>query len=108
MNDFVRRLPWQLGALGGLLVGAISLAGEVDLWACLIRAGIAFLVFGVLGLGLRALLEAGMDHKPSARPSQRKHSQGHPAETGTHIDQKIPPITPSDLPPPDDRPPVDH
>lgn len=104
MNDFVRQVPWRLGALGGLLVGAISLAGEIDLWTCLMRVGIAFAVFGVLGLGLRALLEAGRGGLPSEHPSQHSQPDVHHPETGTHIDQKTPPMTPGDLPLPDDRP----
>lgn len=105
MNDFVRRLPWRLGALGGLLVGAISLAGEIDLWACLLRAGIAFAVFAVLGLGARAALEAGMAAPPAGGPGARKEPPAPPAETGTHVDRKLPPMTTSDLPPPEDRTP---
>ncbi len=108
MNDFARRLPWRLGALGGLLVGAISLAGEVDLWACLLRTGAAFAVFGLLGLGLRTLLEAGMSKEPSKRASAQDPADGARAAAGTHIDQKIPPMTPGDLPLPDNQPPGDH
>ncbi len=108
MNDFVRQVPWRLGALGGLLVGAISLAGETDLWACLLRTGIAFAVFGVLGLGLRALLEAGMGGAPSGHAPKRDEPTVHHAETGTHIDQKTPPMTPGDLPVPDDHSPGDR
>lgn len=105
MNDFVRRLPWRLGALGSLLVGGISLAGGVDLWACLLRAGIAFAVFGGLGLGLRALMEAGTAQAPSQASARREEPRAHPGETGTHVDQKIPPMTPGDLPKSDDRSP---
>ncbi len=108
MNDFVRRLPWRLGALGGLLVGAISLTGEVDLWTCLMRAGMAFAVFGVLGLGLRALMEAGIGKTPAKSPIKPKQPDSQHAETGTHIDQKTPPMTPGDLPLPDNRPPGEN
>lgn len=108
MNDFARRLPWRLGALGGLLVGAISLAGEVDWWTCLMRTGIAFLVFGMLGLGLRALLESSLPGSPSEQPPQRKEPGGQHAETGAHIDQKTPPMTTGDLPPANDRSPSDR
>jgi len=108
MNDFVRQVPWRLGALGGLLVGAISLAGEIDLWACLMRTGIAFAVFGALGLGLRALLEAGMGSAPSAQAPKRNEPEVHHAETRTHIDQTTPPMTPGDLPSPDDHSPRDR
>lgn len=107
MNDFVRRLPWRLGALGGLLVGAISLAGGIELWACLIRTGIAFAVFGVMGLGLRALLEAGRSGPPAENSTKRNEPDVSHADTGTHIDQKTPPMTPGDLPLPDNRPPGD-
>ena len=105
MNDFVRRLPWRLGALGGLLVGGISLAGGVDLWACLLRAGIALAVFGGLGLGLRALMEAGTDGVPAAPSARREEPGARSGQTGTHVDQKTPPMTPGDLPKPDERSP---
>lgn len=105
MNDFVRRLPWRLGALGGLVVGAISLAGQIDLWVCLLRAGAAFAVFGVLGMGVRAGLEAGTAPPGTRHPPARKGPDAPRAETGTHVDQKTPPMTAGDLPPPDDRPP---
>lgn len=102
MNELASRLPWRLGALGGLLVGAISLAGGVDLWICLMRTGIAFLVFGGLGVGLRALLEAGMPGSSPQPPAPRKEADARSAGSGTHIDQKTPPMTAGDLPPPEE------
>ena len=59
MNPFAERLPWRIAALAGLLVGGISLAFGADPWVCLLRVGVAFALFGALGLGLRAVLRSG-------------------------------------------------
>ncbi len=59
MNLFAERLPWRIAALAGLLVGGISLAFGADPWVCLLRVGVAFALFGALGLGLRAVLRSG-------------------------------------------------
>ncbi len=57
MNQFAEHLPWRVASLAGLMVGGISLATGADAWTCLLRVGAAFLLFGVLGLGLRAVLQ---------------------------------------------------
>lgn len=101
MTDFARRLPWRLGALGALLVGGISLAGGVDFWAALLRAGAAFVVFAVLGAGLRFLLQADTHSARPGSAARPKTPGGEHAQAGTHIDQTTPPMTPGDLPPPD-------
>ena len=77
MNQFVERLPWRVAALAGLTVGAISLAGGVDAWGSLLRVGAAFLLFGLLGLALRAILQQGMTAPPDAGQ-------------GRHFDQTTP------------------
>ena len=59
MNQFVEHLPWRVASLAGLMVGGISLATGADVWSCLLRVGAAFLLFGVLGLGLRGVLRQG-------------------------------------------------
>ena len=56
MNQFLEHLPWRVASLAGLMVGAISLATGADIWACLLRVGAAFFLFGAFGLGLRAVL----------------------------------------------------
>lgn len=66
MTPFTEQLPARVAALAALLVGGISLAASVDPWTCLLRAGIAFLVFGALGLGLRGVLHSGEALPPSA------------------------------------------
>ena len=45
--------------MAGLIVGAISLYAGVGAWASLLRVGIAFLVFGLIGLGLLTALKQG-------------------------------------------------
>ena len=85
MNLFLERLPLRIAALAGLLVGAVSLAGQVDLWVCLLRAGAAFVSFGLMGLGLRAVL------LPGGPPDSGDGSKG------TLLDQTTPPLTPDDL-----------
>ena len=73
MNQFVERLPWRVAALAGLTVGAISLAGGVDAWGSLLRVGAAFLLFGLLGLALRAILQQGMTAPPLAGDGRGRH-----------------------------------
>lgn len=93
MTEFVERLPWRLAALAGLLVGATSLFGGTDIWATLLRVGAAFAVFGLLGMGLRALLLSGIkDAPPSSAPVAPKDSA-----TGAHVDQTTPEMTVEDL-----------
>ena len=100
MTEFVERLPWRLAALAGLLVGATSLIGGTDIWATMLRVGAASAVFGLLGLGLRAVLLPGVREAPA--PS----AKGDGA-TGAHVDQTTPEMTVEDLqsvgsnPPPD-------
>lgn len=60
-------LPWRVAALAGLIVGGISLAYGSDVWTCLIRVGAAFLLFGLAGLALRAVMQIG-----SAPPKTRE------------------------------------
>ena len=86
MSELVERLPWRLAALGGLLVGAASLLAGIDLWSTLLRVGAAFAVFWILGWAARAALR-GLDAPP--RPGSDK--------LGTHMDEKTPDMTPSDL-----------
>jgi len=57
MNHFVG-LPWRIGALAGLIVGAISLLTGADPWTSLLRVSAAFVVFGAAGFGLSFLLQA--------------------------------------------------
>lgn len=85
MNLFLERLPLRIAALAGLLVGAVSLARGIDLWMGLLRAGAAFLVFGLMGLALRSILLPG---GPSISEDGPK---------GTLLDQTTPPMTPGDL-----------
>jgi len=98
MNDFARRLPWRLAALAGLLIGGVSLAGGTDPWQCLLRAAAAFALFGLLGMGLRALLEIGVPRKePGPAPPAPKTNKG------TRVDHTTPPMSAGDLPPTDDE-----
>lgn len=67
MNPFVERLPWRVAALAGLIVGVLRLAGGSDVWNSFLWVGAAFLVFGLLGLGLRAALLRGVVPPPGSR-----------------------------------------
>ena len=88
MNPFAERLPWRIAALAGLLVGGISLAFGADPWVCLLRVGVAFALFGALGLGLRAVLRSS---PPSPKPPPEVDGRGR------HFDATTP-----DTHPPDD------
>lgn len=88
MNLFAERLPWRIAALAGLLVGGISLASGADPWVCLLRVGVAFALFGALGLGLRAVLRS--EAPPSPPPTDAD-------ARGRHFDATTP-----DAHPPDD------
>lgn len=96
MSEIVERLPWRLGALAGLLVGAVSLFGGTDPWICLVRVAAAFLLFGLLGLGLRSLFRHGL---ASASPSNKDpdSKDGTSDASGTHVDQTTPEMTVEDL-----------
>lgn len=93
VSDFVERLPWRVAALAGLLVGAMSLLGGTDLWATLLRVGAAFAIFGLLGWGLRSLLQSVPSNPapPSNPPGPDSAGQG------AHVDQTIPEMTVEDL-----------
>lgn len=86
MNPFLEHLPWRVASLAGLMVGAISLATGADVWVCLLRVGAAFFVFGVLGLGLRAVLRQGVAAPPP--PAADRHAADH---RGQRFDQTTPP-----------------
>jgi len=89
MNPFLEHLPWRVASLAGLMVGAISLATGSDVWVCLLRVGAAFFLFGVLGLGLRAVLRQGV----AAPPPAKNPAADHPAadHRGKRFDQTTPP-----------------
>ena len=72
MNHF-GGLPWRIASLAGLLVGGISLLTGAGAWTCLLRVAVAFVVFGVVGFGLKLVLQA----EP-------------PAAQGKHFDQSTP------------------
>jgi hypothetical protein len=87
MNPSVEHLPWRLAAVAGLAVGAVSLWAGVDLWAALLRVGAAFVVFGLGGLGLRAVLRQSAARggtPPGLRP-------------GAHMDETTPPMRVEDV-----------
>lgn len=103
MSEFVERLPWRLAALAGLLVGATSLLGGTDIWITLLRVGAALAVFGLLGLGLRALLLPGMPDAPN--PDGRRSGGPDGPAPGAHVDQSTPEMTVEDLKSPKGNPP---
>lgn len=94
MTDFIERLPLRLAALAGLLVGAASVFAGADAWAALIRVGAAFFIFGILGLGLRALLREPPHPAPHA---PHPASEPQDPDTGNAVDQKTPEMTIDDL-----------
>ncbi len=85
MNPFLEHLPWRVASLAGLMVGAISLATGADVWACLLRVGTAFFLFGAFGLGLRAVLRQSAAVTP---PPAEPHTADH---RGRRFDQTTPP-----------------
>lgn len=89
MNLFVEHLPWRVASLAGLMVGAISLATGADVWICLLRVGGAFLLFGVIGLGLRAVLRQSASVTPPHPPDHR----------GSRFDQTTPEDGSDEAPP---------
>jgi len=72
MTPFLEHLPWRVAALAGLMVGAISLATGFDAWTCLLRVGVAFLFFGVIGLGLRTVLGQSTIVSPPVPPADHR------------------------------------
>ncbi len=85
MNPFLEHLPWRVASLAGLMVGAISLATGADVWACLLRVGAAFFLFGLFGLGLRAVLrQSAAAAPPAVDPRAADHR-------GQRFDQTTPP-----------------
>jgi len=86
MNLFVERLPWRVAALAGLIVGVLRLRGGADVWNSLLWVGAAFFLFGLLGMGLRAIMLQG-----TAAPPE-------PRNRGQHFDQTTP-ETPEKPPP---------
>ena len=95
MTEFLERLPWRLGALAGLLVGAVSLIAGADPWVSLLRVGAAFLIFAGLGLALRILMRGSPP--PPPHPPASKPPDAGDNETGSHVDQKTPEMTVDDL-----------
>ncbi len=91
MNPFLEHLPWRVASLAGLIVGTISLVTGADVWTCLLRVGIAFFLFGILGLGLRAVLRQSAATTPP--PAVDHHAPDHhaPDHRGKRFDQTTPP-----------------
>jgi hypothetical protein len=56
VNNVFDSLPWLLASLSALLVGIASAASGAVVWDALERAGLAFLVFGVIGAAVRLAL----------------------------------------------------
>ena len=95
MTEFLERLPWRLGAVAGLLVGAASLIAGTDPWVSLLRVGAAFLTFAVLGIAMRTLMRGHPPPDPHTPESKSPSPQEN--ETGSHVDQKTPEMTVDDL-----------
>ncbi len=70
-HPFAEHLPWRVAAFAGLMVGAISLVYGADVWTSLLRVAGAFLLFALVGLGLRAALQSAL---PPAAPGRRFES----------------------------------
>ena len=88
-SPFLERLPLRVGALAGLVVGAVSLLGSVDPWVCLLRAGAAFLLFALAGLALRAILGQGAASPPETGRG-RNFDQTLPKESPAEPDAPQP------------------
>ncbi len=68
-SDAFDALPWWLAALAALIVGVLTMASAGDVWASLIRSGIAFVVFCVIGFIARQFLKA-----TASRTGDRTHA----------------------------------
>jgi len=83
-HPFAEHLPWRVAALAGLLVGGISLATGAEVWTCLLRVGGAFLLFALIGLGLRAALQQGaVPPAATGRRFDRTTAEDASEETGS-------------------------
>lgn len=92
MNQFLEHLPWRVASLAGLMVGAISLATGADIWTCLLRVGAAFFLFGLVGLGLRAVLRqsAAVTPPPPAPGPRAADHRGQRFDQTTPADEAGP------------------
>lgn len=86
MDEFINRLPTRVAALAGLLVGGVSLYGGTSLIGVAERVVMAMVVFGLLGVVLRLLIQ------------QSALEQDYPGEhRGRHLDASTPDMTADDL-----------
>ena len=58
MNNAFDSLPWLLASISALLVGVASMVSGAIVWEALARAGLAFVVFGLIGAVVRRILAA--------------------------------------------------
>ncbi|HEY3329446.1 MAG TPA: hypothetical protein VGK19_05455 [Capsulimonadaceae bacterium] len=88
-------LPWRLSSIACLFVAAVTLVITDDVWVILIRAGIAFAVFWVIGYSIRYFFKS-TSQKQVERHGHSQHApvDSPPAET----DSTPSPINFEDLP----------
>jgi hypothetical protein len=77
MNGFVEGLPWNLSAIGSLVVLVAAMATDVDIWVSLERAGLAFVGFWVIGFMGRMAFRSAASHDGASVKSASTVSKDH-------------------------------
>jgi hypothetical protein len=81
MNGFFFGLPWNLSALGALVVLVTGIISGVDLWIALERGAVAFIVFWIVGLiGRQAFCSTETHIESSVKPARTASSDHKQAE----------------------------
>jgi hypothetical protein len=75
MNGLINGLPWNLSALGALVVLTAGIITELDPWIAMERAGIAFIGFWLVGLLGRQAFGSSASHQD--RSVKSTHSSAH-------------------------------
>ncbi|MDR3707296.1 MAG: hypothetical protein P4L33_03270 [Capsulimonadaceae bacterium] len=70
MTHLFEELPWWLGGVAAIIVGGVSAAGGCDVWDCLMRSGLAYAIFWVIGIPLgKFFRETAVSPKPESKAS---------------------------------------
>jgi hypothetical protein len=73
--DFLMSLPWRLGSFAGLVVGCIAIAcGVTDYVIILIRMGLAFFAFYLIGMVSSLALKSVAGVYSIRQPSKKRKS----------------------------------
>ena len=63
MTDPFDALPWWLAAFAAVIVGSITMVTAGDIWASIIRSGLAFVIFCAIGFVARHFLRTTANRK---------------------------------------------